>query len=425
MDPEKITAETAEKIEGAGAEKFFTAPLIIIFITVFIDLIGFGMVIPILPFFANTEPFNATPVEIGFLVSIYSWMQFFFAPILGRLSDKYGRRPVLFVSLLGSAVGYFVIGLAGTLFLVFLGRIISGITGGNISTALAYIADITTRENRAKGMGLFGAAFGLGFIIGPALAGVLSKYGVHVPFYCAAGLSLVNAIALYFILPESLKPEARADLPERKNQFVELIASFADPRFSIINLVYFLLVTAFSIMTYAFVLYTAFRFGYNAEQNGYLFAFVGLISIVAQGVLFSIFVKRFGEFKLIISGCLVMAVSLFAVPFVGPAYGGLLGLLTGIGAMSVGNAFASPSLTSLTSKIAHDTEQGKTLGVMQSSASLARAVGPTIGGFLLNNRVNAIDNFTVFRTFWTAAGIMLLACLMAVYFAWTGQNKEL
>ena len=154
MNPEKTTAETAEKIEGAGAEKFFTAPLVIIFITVFIDLIGFGMVIPILPFYANTEPFNATPVEIGFLVSIYSWMQFFFSPILGRLSDRYGRRPVLFVSLLGSAVGYFVIGLAGTLFLVFVGRIIGGITGGNISTALAYIADITTRENRAKGMGL-------------------------------------------------------------------------------------------------------------------------------------------------------------------------------------------------------------------------------------------------------------------------------
>jgi DHA1 family tetracycline resistance protein-like MFS transporter len=424
MNPEKITAETAEKIEGAGAEKFFTAPLVIIFITVFIDLIGFGMVIPILPFYANTEPFNATPVEIGFLVSIYSWMQFFFSPILGRLSDKYGRRPVLFVSLLGSAVGYFVIGLAGTLFLVFLGRIIGGITGGNISTAQAYIADVTSKENRAKGMGLFGAAFGLGFIFGPALAGILSKYGVHVPFYCAAALSLVNAIALYFILPESLKPGARAELPERKNRFVELVASFADPRFSIINLVYFLLVTAFSIMTYAFVLYTAFRFGYNAEQNGYLFAFVGLISIIAQGVLFSIFVKRFGESKLIISGGLLMAVSLFAVPFVGPAYGGLLGLLTGIGAMSIGNAFASPSLTSLTSKIAHEHEQGRSLGVMQSSASLARAVGPTIGGFLLNNRVNAIDNFTVFRTFWTAAGIMLAACLMAGYFAWTGQNRE-
>src|SRR5215210_8086513 len=192
--------------EESASDKFFTTPLIIIYVTVFIDLIGFGMVIPILPFYAETAPFNATPFEIGILFSIYSWMQFFFSPILGKLSDKYGRRPILFISLLGSAIGYFVIGFANTLALVFIGRIIGGITGGNISTAQAYIADVTTRENRAKGMGFFGAAFGLGFILGPAIAGILSKYGVHVPFYFAAFLSLFNAIVLYFVLPESLKP---------------------------------------------------------------------------------------------------------------------------------------------------------------------------------------------------------------------------
>ncbi len=167
--------EKSPKAEKAAEERFFTGPLLIIYLTVFIDLIGFGMVIPILPFYANTAPFNATPFEIGLLLGIYSIMQFVFSPLLGRLSDKYGRRPILFISILGSAVGYFVIGAANTLLLVFLGRVIGGITGGNISTAQAYIADVTSRENRAKGMGLFGAMFGLGFILGPALAGVLCK----------------------------------------------------------------------------------------------------------------------------------------------------------------------------------------------------------------------------------------------------------
>lgn len=406
-----------ENIDRPGPDKFFTAPLVIIFVTVFIDLIGFGMVIPVLPFYASTEPFMASPVEIGFLVSIYSWMQFFFSPILGRFSDKYGRRPVLFISLLGSAVGYFVIGLADTLMLVFIGRIIGGITGGNISTAQAYIADVTSRENRAKGMGLFGAAFGLGFIFGPALAGILSKYGVHVPFYCAAGLSLVNAIALFFILPESIKPGAADPTPERKNRIAEILTSFADPRFRLPNLIYFLLITSFSIMTYAFVLYTAFRFGYTAEQNGYLFAFVGLMAIIAQGFLFQLLAKKFGELRLVVAGSLMIGIALFSVPFVGPLSGGLAALLAGSALLSVGNALASPSLTSLASKIAEEHEQGKTLGVMQSSASLARAIGPSIGGFLLNNRASAIDNYTVYRTFWTAAGISLVAFLLAIYFA--------
>lgn len=411
MHPEKIN------------DKFFTPPLIIIFVTVFIDLIGFGMVIPILPFYASSGQFSATPFEIGLLFSIYSWMQFFFLPILGRLSDMYGRRPILFISLLGSAVGYFVIGFATTLALVFLGRIIGGITGGNISTAQAYIADVTTKENRAKGMGLFGAAFGLGFILGPALAGILSKYGVHVPFYFAAVLSLLNAVALYFVLPESLPPEKRDRQTARKGKIAEMFESLGDPQFRTIAIIYFLLITAFSIMTYAFVLFTAFTFNYNAEENGYLFAYVGLIAIIAQGAVFGAAAKKFGEARLAALGCLILTASLFVMPFSAPQFGGLAGLLVITTFLSFGNAFSSPALTSLASKNAADHEQGRVMGVMQSGASLARAIGPMIGGVLLNNYSNEVDRFTIFRTYWAAAGIMFVAFLAALYFARTVKEK--
>jgi len=395
-------------------DRFFTTPLIIIFVTVFIDLIGFGMVIPILPFYAETSPFNASPIEIGFLFAIYSLMQFFFSPVLGRLSDQYGRRPILFVSLLGSAIGYFVIGFANTLFLVFLGRIIGGITGANISTAQAYIADVTTRENRAKGMGLFGATFGLGFILGPAIAGILSKYGVQVPFYCAAILSFVNAIALYFVLPESLSAEIRAKPSVKQGRIGAMLQSLKEREFGTINLVYFLLVTAFSIMTYAFVLFTAFRFGYDAEHNGYLFAFVGVMSVIGQGLLFGILVRRFGELRLTCIGCFLMAASLLAIPFVGPAMGGLTALLICCSVLSLGNAMASPSLTSLVSKITSEDQQGSRLGLMQSGASLARAVGPIVGGILLNNALNKLDDASITRTFIVASAIMATALIVSI-----------
>ena len=401
--------------EQAVKERFFTTPLIIIFVTVFIDLIGFGMVIPILPFYAETPPYNATPFEIGLLFSIYSWMQFFFSPILGRLSDRYGRRPILFISLMGSAVGYFVMGFAGSLAMVFAGRIIGGITGANISTAQAYIADVTSKENRAKGMGLFGAIFGLGFILGPAIAGILSKYGVHVPFYFAAVLSFINAVALYFILPESITPGAPHE--ERKSRFAELVESLREKEFGVVNLVYFLLVTAFSIMTYAFVLYTAYRYGYNAEQNGYLFTYVGIVAIIGQGVLFSRLVKVMGESKLTVVGCFMMAGSLLIFPYLGPAAGGLSALLAVTAVLSIGNAFASPSLTSLASKISPEDKQGSSLGIMQSGASLARAIGPMIGGVLLNDAMNKVSDQTVMRTFATASAIMFVAMLAALFAA--------
>lgn len=392
-------------------EKFLTPPLMLVFLTIFIDLVGFGIVIPLLTFYA--ADFNATPVDVGLLMASYSLMQFIFAPIWGGLSDRFGRRPILFLTILGSVAGYLLLGFATTLAMVYAGRILSGIMGGNLATAQAYIADVTSRENRARGMGLFGMAFGLGFIIGPALAGILSKFGMNMAFHFAAGLSLLNAILIYFVLPESLKPGDRVS--ERKGRIAAMLGAFKTRKFLLITTNFFLIVTSFSMMTTAFAYFTLVRFGYDAEHTGYLLGFVGLTAAVMQGGVFGMIAKRFGEAKTALFGSGILTVSLFAVPFVSSETGGLVALLFGIGAFAAGNSLASPALTSLASKDATESDQGSTLGAMQSSASLARVLGPLLCGVLLNNAFNEVDASTLYRTFWVAAAIMLAASLVGYY----------
>jgi DHA1 family tetracycline resistance protein-like MFS transporter len=403
-------------------EKFFTKPLIIIFITMFIDLIGFGVAIPVLPEYAKNV-FGASPFVIGWLLASYSIMQFASTPFLGQLSDKYGRRPVLFFSLLGTSAAALITGLSNTLWLLFFGRIFDGATGGNISTAQAYIADVTTKENRAKGMALIGVAFGLGFILGPAIGGILSRFGTQTPFFFVSALAFANAVSLYFILPESIKKQTPGEIAPRPNRFAELFASLRDSHFGTLTAIYFFLVISFSIITYAFVLYTIQRFGYTAEQNGYIFAFIGVLAVVFQGGAFGKFVVKFGENPLTIVGCAMMAASFFLIPFVSPDFGGLIGLLVVTAMMAIGNSMASPAITSLASKHSGEHEQGRTLGIIQSGASLARAIGPALGGILLNNALNQIDDFTIQRTFWTAAAIMIVAMLIAIYFAKMNQRQ--
>jgi DHA1 family tetracycline resistance protein-like MFS transporter len=400
---------------------------IVIFTTVFIDLVGFGIVIPVLPFYAQGTSFNATPRTVGILFTSYSVMQLIFSPILGRLSDKYGRRPILFLSIIGTGIGFLIIGFATSIWMLFAGRILDGITGGNISTAQAYIADITTSENRAKGMGLIGAAFGLGFVFGPAIGGILSRWGIQVPFLFAACLCFVNAVLLYFRLPETLTPEQRKKnqvVGERRTKLV--IRSLKQPRLAFVLVIYFLFIVAFSIMTATFSFYTMFRFGYDAQHTGYLFAYVGLIAVIIQGGLIGRLVKRFGELRLVIFGAFCFAISLFAIPFVGPAAGGLAALLVGGGVFSMGNSLATPALNSLASKSAGPEDQGIVLGVMQSVASLSRAVGPLLQTILIGTAVahlgadglpHYMSDRSLFITFWTGAAIMLLAFFIAFYFA--------
>jgi len=402
------------------------SPLLVIFITVFIDLIGFGIVIPVLPYYAEGTRFGATPREIGLLFASYSVMQLFFAPVLGRLSDKHGRRPVLLFSLLGTCVGFLILGFATTLWMLFLGRIIDGISGGNISTAQAYIADVTTKENRAKGMGLIGAAFGLGFVFGPAIGGVLSRWGIQVPFLFAGGLAFVNAVLLYFTLPETITPDHPARTSAAAGRgWGRLITALRDPKLAYVLSIYFVSIVAFSIMTTSFALFLAFRFGYDAYHAGWIFAYVGIISALIQGGLIGRLVKRFGEPPLVLAGSLFFTLSLIASPFVTPAIGIMGILITGLFS-SIGNALNAPTLTSLASKSVSEKEQGAIMGVAQSVASLARAVGPALAAFLIysvvahygfDRQLHNMSDASILRTFWTAAAIQFCGFILAALFA--------
>jgi MFS transporter, DHA1 family, tetracycline resistance protein len=401
------------------------SPLLVIFITVFIDLIGFGIVIPVLPFYVEGTKFNASPRTVALLFASYSIMQLIFSPILGRLSDRYGRRPILLISLIGTGLGFLILGFATTLWMLFAGRIIDGISGGNISTAQAYIADITTPENRAKGMGLIGAAFGLGFVFGPAIGGILSRSGTHVPFLFAAGLAFSNALLLYFLLPETVTP----DHPARTSaaaagRWTQLADALKQSKLAFILGIYFLFVVAFSIMTTTFGLFTMYRFGYDAHDTGWLFVFVGLVGALIQGGLIGRLVKRFGELPLVVTGSLLFSASLFAIPFTGPQTG-LVALLVVGGTFSIGNSISMPALSSLASKSVGRGEQGVVLGITQSVASLSRTVGPLIAAGLIlsattigsDQRPHEMSDHSLRVTFWAAASIMFIAFLLAVYFA--------
>jgi DHA1 family tetracycline resistance protein-like MFS transporter len=412
------------------------SPLLVIFITVFIDLVGFGIVIPVLPFYAEGTKFGATPSQVGLLFASYSVLQFVFAPVLGRLSDKYGRRPILFASLLGTALGFLILGFATTLWMLFVGRIIDGISGGNISTAQAYIADVTTEENRAKGMGLIGAAFGLGFVFGPAIGGILSRWGINLPFLFAGFLALTNAVLLYFVLPETVTPDHPARMSAAAGRgWQQLMEALKQRRLAFVLTIYFLSIVAFSIMTALFSLFLLFRLGYDPWHSGWIFAFVGIISATIQGGLIGKLVKRFGEPALVILGALLFTASLFLTPFVRTGIG-VVGILA-IGALSaIGNALMAPSLTSLGSKSATARNQGSVLGVMQSVASLARAVGPTLAAALIYSAVAhmgfdghqmKMSDASILRSFWVAGAIQFAAFLLAIYFAraygWHNTNE--
>lgn len=394
------------------------SPLVIIFITIFIDLVGFGIVIPVLPLYANR--FVASPAVIGMVVSAYSAMQFVFSPLLGRLSDRVGRRPVLLLSLIGTSVGFLTMGLAGSLAWLLAGRVIDGISGGNISTAQAYIADVTSPEERSRGMGLIGAAFGLGFIVGPAMGGLLSQISPGAPFLFAGALAAANAVALYFLLPESLAPEHRHEA-RRRSSVLDVFKESGSWQLGAVMATYFFATLSFGLMTTIYPLFTAKRFEFDATHNGYIFAYVGLIGAIIQGGLLGRLLKAYGDKLLAVAGTAALALSMFFLPFTAT----LMMLLIASTGIAIGNSLATPTLNGLASKSVSAAWQGRVLGVLQSAASLARVIGPILGGWLLERDVNSETAHYGRTPFWTGGIIMLVAfCVALTVRSSPAQAKE-
>jgi len=336
---------------------------------VFIDLVGFGIVIPFLPLYA--EDFGPSPLIFGLLMASFSIMQFLAAPILGRLSDRYGRRPVLLVSLAGSVVGYLLFAFAGSLAMLFASRIIDGISGGNISTAQAVIADITDRKDRARGMGIIGAAFGLGFICGPGLAALLVGIARWLPGVAAAVTSATALILVVFLLPETNVNRSKMDRSHPLSPR-NLVLAFGYPLIGSCLVIVFFVIFAFSNFETTFAQLLRLKFDMSMSSIGWTFVFAGILGAVIQGGLVGRLARRFGEQKLVAVGALIAAIAGGALPFVSS----IGELLVALAVLAVGHGLAAPSLSALTSSLVPAAEVGGVMGVYQGVSSLARIVGP-------------------------------------------------
>jgi DHA1 family tetracycline resistance protein-like MFS transporter len=357
--------------------------MLILFLIVFIDLIGFGIIIPLLPFYG--EFYQASPEMVGLLMATYSFTQFLAAPFWGRLSDRIGRRPVLLVSLAGASAAYVWLGLAESLWTLFAARAVGGAMAGNISAAFAYVADITTRENRAKGMGTIGAAFGLGFIAGPAIGGILAgsdpvNADFRTPAFAAAALSVTALIMAIATLKESLSAEIRQRLAQQppKKRLAMFREALDRPVIGLLLLLTFLATFVFAGLESTFAMWSRRQFGWGPQQNGYLFAFIGLLSALIQGGLIGRLARRFGEARLVVQGAVALAIGIAMIPF----STNVVVLVLAMSLAGYGFSVISPSLNSLISLQSSEDEQGGIMGVTRSASTMARFIGPAWAGLL-------------------------------------------
>jgi DHA1 family tetracycline resistance protein-like MFS transporter len=350
----------------------------IIFV-VFIDLLGFSLILPLLPYYAET--FKASPFVTGLLVASYALAQLIGAPLLGRMSDRYGRRPILLASIFGTFAGFLLLGFAKTLLMLFVARIIDGLTGGNLSIAQAYISDVTDAKNRSQGLGLIGAAFGLGFIIGPVTGGFLSQWGYAVPAFAAATMSFINLILIYLWLPESLTPEKRAAMTEKRPAITlgALFTALTRPFTGALLTTRFFFGLAFSIFQTIFSLYALKKFNLTAAQTGYVLTYVGVLSVITQGFLVGRITKMVREDILIVSCVALMGISLIGWA-IAPS---VVVLLIVLAPTSLSGGILNTLLSSTLTKAVAPQEIGGILGLASSVESSTRILAPIIGGALL------------------------------------------
>lgn len=376
---------------------FFGTPLGIIFSTVLIDLIGFGIVIPLVPLYA--EKFGASVVEIGFLTAVYALMQLIFAPVLGRVSDRYGRRPVILGSLMGSAIAWLMFGFAPALWVLFLARILDGISGASYAAAQAYVADITTDEDRVRGMGLIGAAFGLGFIIGPAIGGLFAAIDPRAPFIVAAAAALANFAIAWKRLPESRPRGSREGT--QQSRWSALFRAVGSRDYGPLIWISFLGGLGFVGMESVFSLFGNRRFDFGLTETGLVFVFIGVFAAIVQGGLVHRLTARVGEWPVLRAGLWLTAAALLLMSFTTE----LWALFPVLVMLAVGSGFTFPTVNAIVSQRAPDDDQGSILGVLASAGGLARLIAP-IGATVLFQEVGVGSPLLIGGLLFVACGVI-------------------
>ncbi|HYK18998.1 MAG TPA: MFS transporter [Bryobacteraceae bacterium] len=363
------------------------SPLLAIFLIVSVDVLGLTIILPLLPFYA--EKLGASPATVGLLVSTYAFCQLIAGPILGRMSDHIGRRPLLLVSQVGTFIGFLILAYSNALWLVFLSRIIDGATAGNLSLAQAYISDVTKPEDRAKSFALIGIAFGMGFLLGPAISGFLVQYSYQYPIYAAAALSATSILATYFLLPASA-PAAGEPRKFTVLDWGNYLRYFRQATLAPLLWQFFAFALTFSLFMTGFPLFAERRYTWNghpfgAKEVGYVYAYLGFLGVILQGGLMGRLVKAFGEIALVRAGFFAAMAGLAALAFTHS----IPLMLVVAAAASLGTGMNRPALTSLITQRADRSEQGVVLGLTQSLNSVAAISAPAIAGFLIDHSLLA------------------------------------